>query len=604
MNLETNQPGAQSEQKTLYAEVMQLGAAVLFVSLVIVAGAFVHLYGAEESNNGSAVASTNTTLTASVSAAIAGGFAQKAGECVDGAAESCRNKCATTYLVVSNDRYAVRDCYTAGGDASPAKAVAELRSCIERETGPLTGDSGVYAKDPVKEALCMADIPKIGEIDEENGTFEFIEVPGSRTPLPVPASCKKQLETVLELRMRTSAHTTATGLDAQLCANRGSVVCYPSDFANTARGYTCVFKDSTTAERIAVGRTSTSGTNCSQGSATQRAQCRAQEILNERKWSTYGLIIGQTIGQGLSVWLFGSGSTGTSGQGGGTQQCRSGYTKTVQNGRVVCTRTAVKPQCVFSANKEDILSGETVILKWSTKNAQRVNVTGVGNNLSPNGEATVKPTKTTVYTLTAIGTGSGADSTEMCETTVVVDGAGVTGPTGSAPPQLSCTPNPLQKGRSSTIRWACTSAAVKSGGVGIDTGGRISGEATVSPNFNTGYAVTCLNEDDEEIGRNTCALTVGESIYDIVVEPEMARRGDRVRVSWSSLFMKSCRVTGPRGFDYSNTQGVVITEPFSASENTVSDQQIRAAIYTLECESQFGGAFTKDVSVQFEASTN
>ncbi len=584
----------ETEQKTLYTDIMQLGAAVLFVSLVIVLGMFVMARG--EANDSAA---SNATAAVINAVSLNDGVER----CLNAEGDSCRNRCSTGYLLVINGRVGLRDCYASDDPAAPSKTVAALRNCIERETGRPVGNSTV---DPVKESLCMIDVPRVQVGDDSTDMAVQITTAEEDSRLFVPKACEAELNAVFSLRDRNSAQPIASALDAQICANRGPVVCYPKDYTNPSRGFTCVYKQLTEEEKALGGIGVTggvlSGNTCSQGGITQRAQCRAQEILNERRWSTYGLMIGQVIGQGLSGWFFGQGSGGSGSSGGGQQQCISGYTKTVQNGQVVCSRTQTKPQCVLTANKEDILSGETVVLKWRTTNAQRVNLTEVGNNLSPNGEATVRPTKSTVYTLTAIG--SGNDNTETCETTIVVDGAGVTGPTGSAPPQLSCSPNPLQKGRSSTIKWACTSAAVASVGMGIDTDGKISGEVTVSPEFNTGYAVSCLNEDDEEIGRNTCAMTVGESIYDIIVEPETAKRGDRVRVSWSSLFMKSCRVTGPRGFDYTNTQSVVITEPFSATENTVPDQQLRAAIYTLECESQFGGTFTKDVSVQFDRSNN
>jgi len=267
-------------------------------------------------------------------------------------------------------------------------------------------------------------------------------------------------------------------------------------------------------------------------------------------------------------------------------------------GRAECkNKTETKPQCIIAASKEEIKAGERVTIKWKTKGAEKVSITDIGSSVPKSEEKIVRPTETTTYKLTA--TGKGRNNTKTCEVKVVVDGE-IDGAIGASPPNLSCSPNTIQKDRSSEIKWACPSSADSSEGFGIDTGGRISGDVTVSPGYNTQYSVACLDKDKKVIGKNSCSVSVGEPKYDMLVYPSSASRGDRVRVSWASLFMKSCRVTGPRGFAYNKTQGVVLTEPFSEIVVGVPSRNLTAAVYTIECESVFGSTVSRDVTVRFK----
>jgi hypothetical protein len=226
-----------------------------------------------------------------------------------------------------------------------------------------------------------------------------------------------------------------------------------------------------------------------------------------------------------------------------------------------------------------------------------VSITGIGGAVAKNGEKTVTPDETTTYTLTATGKGK---KIKTCGTTITVEGAAGETPAGVSSPKLSCQPNTIQKGTKGNIQWQCTAAANSSNGEGFDTNGKVAGKATVEPAYNTEYTVVCLDKNDKDLGRGSCPITVGESKYDIIVYPTTAKRGDRVRVSWASLFMKSCRVQGPRGFDYNRAQGVVLTEPFTLDQDSVPNRNIRAAVYTIECESQFGGRVSRDVAVRFQ----
>lgn len=529
-------------------------------------------------------------------------LAQSLQQCDTEGSGGCKNLCSTSYIIPALGTYQIRDCYESANEDAPRKAIVQLQQCIERETG-----TAVPAEeDPIKEALCIGNVANVGLAECKGGNCtakgtvldeEARENPEAK--LIVPSACKKEFEAVRKLRNVNTAQGSATTGEVAICAHKGPVVCYPRDFSNLERGYTCIIKDPSKRGSISGinGGISGSTRQCT-GTVTERVRCEVR-ILSSRTstaWKSVGIAIGQGIGTAFTQLQasYNRSSSGSS----SSQGCSAGYVKAVVDGRTVCKKeSGTTPQCLLVASKEEILSGEKVVIRWRTSNAETVHINGIGTDLPKSSQTTIQPTETTTYELTAIG--KDADNKKLCEVTVTVKGGGTLGPTGSAPPQLSCEPNAVRVGKPTTIKWACTALADGTEGIGIDTEGKLSGEVAVVPEYNTEYGVSCL-EEDIEIGRNMCAVTVGEPLYDIVAEPLEAERGDRVRVAWSSLFMKSCRVQGPRGFDFSNTQGVIITEPFSFDKETVPDRQIRAAIYTLECESQFGTQVTKDVTVDFK----
>lgn len=522
--------------------------------------------------------------------------------CDVGGEGGCKNLCSTSYIVPIVGGYETQDCYASPNDPfSPDTAVLALQQCIEKETGyDVPKDT-----DPVKEALCIGDVPKLlldscegSGCNPEGAIFGGTERKDGR--LLVPAACRAQLDEVRKLRNPGTVKPSATQGDGVLCVNKGPAVCYPKDFNDWSKGYNCIIKDPKLRAEVSgiSGTPSTSRSQCN-GTFTQRMQCEIKEVATRTSsaWTSVGVAIGQGIGAAFTRW---DNSSNRSSRGSSSSQgCSAGYVKAVVDGRTVCKKEGtVTPQCLIDASKKEILSGETVVIRWRTASAETVSISGIGTDLPKSSETKIRPSETTTYEL--IAKGDGDNNEKMCQVTVVVEGSNALGPTGSSPPQLSCIPNTIRIDKPSTIKWACTTAAETSEGIGIDTEGKVSGEVTVTPTHNEEYAVKCLDEDDIEIGRNTCAVNVGEPLYDIVVEPEEAERGDRVRVAWSSLFMRSCKVSGPRGFNYTNPQGVVITEPFSFDKESVPDRQIRAAVYTLECESEFGTQATKDVTVEFK----
>jgi len=74
------------------------------------------------------------------------------------------------------------------------------------------------------------------------------------------------------------------------------------------------------------------------------------------------------------------------------------------------------PTILFSANPESVQSGQTVTLKWQVTNASEVSIEGLGK-VQLKGSKQVKPTESTVYTLTAVGDGGTQTETAEVEVT-------------------------------------------------------------------------------------------------------------------------------------------------------------------------------------------
>jgi hypothetical protein len=352
--------------------------------------------------------------------------------------------------------------------------------------------------------------------------------------------------------------------------------------------------------------------------------------------SPLGNALGRALGQGL---------TGQSGSGSNNQQqpqCPAGYTLSNQqpqtssstgsttgydqygaytqpvvytNNTYVCVPSnqanAQPPQCTFNVSKKNPIKGEKVTLTWSTSNTDnggKVMLSDGTNSgkIETSGTQDVTINSARTYTLTAY---NAKGETKQCTVEITLGGTGEEGTSGAYPPKLSCAPSIIEAGKSATVTWECPTAAKKSAGEGATTGGAVKGQKTVTPTTNSEYTVSCFssdtaNIDDEEsedfLGKRTCSVRVAKPEFDLIAYPEHAKRGERVRISWGSLFMKTCKVTGPRGFDYTRPNGVVVTEPFSTNDQTAPDRTIRAAVYTITCESLFGKTYSADAEVDFQ----
>ncbi|HSY64826.1 MAG TPA: alkaline phosphatase family protein [Terriglobales bacterium] len=142
---------------------------------------------------------------------------------------------------------------------------------------------------------------------------------------------------------------------------------------------------------------------------------------------------------------------------------------------VTVTTSGPNPAITLSAQPNDIASGGTAVLTWTTSNATSVNIPGLGA-FPANGSTNVKPTSTTIYTATAAGPGGTAQSS----TTVTV----------SAAPTIlfNAQPNTITMGGTAVLSWTTTNAtSVNIPGVGSFPA---NGSANVTPSTTTTYTAT------------------------------------------------------------------------------------------------------------------
>lgn len=511
------------------------------------------------------------------------------------------NRCSTTY-VSREFGSGVKEinCYGKGEDKA-RKAVDTLAKCVALNTSKTKKPDDIAAL--YKEAFPaletgMCKGPKAQEVKKVSGNVAVL----SQNPTfiyklnvaNIPKACEKQYKDVVGMMgglngtaAERKTATSATDSDASTCAWKGAAVCYE---AGPGSGdFTCKSKaDLATGEESTGATTPPATTNTppvatGAGDTQTQPECKGlmcffTDLLKDKKFQ-------KSIGNMLTGLLAGN-----------KGPCPKGFVQvgaTTEGDKTTarCEREpeSAQPQCVIAAQKTTLASGESTLLRWKTANARNTTITGVGI-VDANGETTLSPKETTTYTLTA----TNGNNTKTCETTVMVDGQ-LEGPTGEHPPTLSCAPKKIQPEEQVSISWKCPAPADDSAGVGIATRGALSGTVDVTPSASTDYTVKCFT-GDEEIGRNVCSVTVGNPQSDIIAYPAVAGYGERTRISWATLFMESCKVTGPRGFEYAHTQGVVVTEPFDKTGAGTPPN----AVYTLSCRSDFGTDITKEVVVGFE----
>lgn len=90
--------------------------------------------------------------------------------------------------------------------------------------------------------------------------------------------------------------------------------------------------------------------------------------------------------------------------------------KEVGAGRISYEKTQgdKPPKVKFWASPNKINSGQTAMLGWNTRNARRVEISGIGY-VKTSGQYPVSPTATTIYYLTAVGDGGATTDAAMVE---------------------------------------------------------------------------------------------------------------------------------------------------------------------------------------------
>ena len=226
----------------------------------------------------------------------------------------------------------------------------------------------------------------------------------------------------------------------------------------------------------------------------------------------------------------------------------------------------------FTASRSRIDPGETVTLTWRTTNATSVTISGISGGLSLDGSTTVRPSRTTTYTLTARGSGR----TVTRSVTVTVSGTGtVTGLVNS----FTANPTTIAEGNSAVLEWTTTGAEslTITGGEAIDTSSIPAGNAVVAPTTTTTYTLTATGESGTPPVVRTVTITVipraivhsfgFTETSDATPEGDIFE-GEAATLAWTTSHATSIIIDN--GVSVSATSGTVTVRPAQTTTYTLT----------------------------------
>jgi hypothetical protein len=187
------------------------------------------------------------------------------------------------------------------------------------------------------------------------------------------------------------------------------------------------------------------------------------------------------------------------------------------------TVTVIYPPTVsLSANPQTIQTGQSATLGWTSAYADIVTIDqGIGN-VGANGSLPVSPTKTTTYTITAVGPGGTVTSSASITVTYPA-------PTVS----ISANSQTIQAGQPATLAWSSTNADTAT----IDQGiGNVSanGSLSVSPTQTTTYTITATGHGGTVTSSTSVTVTNPAPTATISANPQSIQAGQSATLTWNS----------------------------------------------------------------------
>ncbi|HSY51390.1 MAG TPA: hypothetical protein VLC46_21480 [Thermoanaerobaculia bacterium] len=214
----------------------------------------------------------------------------------------------------------------------------------------------------------------------------------------------------------------------------------------------------------------------------------------------------------------------------------------------------------FTANPTTVTSGSPSTLSWTTTGASVTSVSidnGVGTQ-NANGSATVHPTVTTTYTLSAFTTANASPPTK--QTTVTV---------GQAAPAVTFTASPttINSGQSLMLTWTTTNAT----SVSIDNGvgsQATSGSVSVSPTSTTTYTLTANGPGGQTQKTAMVTVNVPAPTISFSASPTTVGSGQSSSLIWSTTNATS--VTIDNGVGSQPTSGSTSVNPTATTTYTLT----------------------------------
>ena len=217
----------------------------------------------------------------------------------------------------------------------------------------------------------------------------------------------------------------------------------------------------------------------------------------------------------------------------------------------------------FSAEPLRIAVGEAATLVWEVRNATNAEISGIGEVHPEGGSATVSPTETTTYTLTA----RNPKRTISQSVTITVE------PLDRKITVLRFSAEPLRiaVGEAATLVWEVRNATnAEISGIGeVHPEG---GSATVSPTETTTYTLTARNPKRTISQSVTITVTPPEPrdppiIANFTAAPRTIRRGAQSTLSWDVRNATDVTISGIGAVD---PQGSIPVSPDQTTEYTIT----------------------------------
>ena len=211
----------------------------------------------------------------------------------------------------------------------------------------------------------------------------------------------------------------------------------------------------------------------------------------------------------------------------------------------------------FTATPSTINRGGSTTLRWSSSNASRATISGIGS-VSTSGSRVVRPTSTTTYRLTITSANNRTTSKNL---TVTVRTPGTAPRINS----FTATPSTINRGGSATLRWSSSNARRASiSGVGsVST----SGSRVVRPTSTTTYRLTITSANNRTTSKNVTVTvrTPGTAprINSFTATPSTINRGGSTTLRWSSSNASRATIAWPGGSSNVSTSGSKIVRPTS-----------------------------------------
>jgi hypothetical protein len=208
----------------------------------------------------------------------------------------------------------------------------------------------------------------------------------------------------------------------------------------------------------------------------------------------------------------------------------------------------------FQAVPTNINAGEVATLSWETEEASEVEISGLGK-VRPSGAATVSPSQTTTYTLTA------RNQFGEVSTNVTVR---VTPPQAPRILRFAATPMEILPGESSTLIWEVDNATeVTIAGLGrVD----LRGSSAVSPSDTATYTLTATNAQGQVTAQAVVTVAKPVRILDFVAEPSRIRGGDPVTLKWQTENALEVYITGVGKVP---ANGSIVVKPLATTSYTL-----------------------------------